>query len=69
MTFTGSEIFTVTNGTSPPCRKRLAAMTQFEVLCAANHCQRNGHHDLAAVLLKWQHRMHQTPRQRPPDAA
>ena len=69
MTLTGAEIFTVTDGASPPYQKRLADMTQFEVLCVANHCPRNGRHDMAAALLRWQHRMNQTPRQRPPDAA
>lgn len=69
MRLNGTEIFTVSDGASPPCRKRLADMTQFEALCAANQCQRNGHGDMAAALLRWQHRMHQTPRQRPPDAA
>lgn len=44
MTLTGAEIFTVTDGASPPRQKRLADMTQFEVLCVANHGQRNGRH-------------------------
>lgn len=69
MRLNGAEIFMVSDGLREPQHKRLADMTQFEVLCAANLCQRNGHGDMAATLLKWQHRMNQTPRQRPPDAA
>ena len=68
MRLNGAEIFTVTNGASPPRQKRLADMTRFEVLCAANLCQRNGHGDIAAALLRWQHAMNQ-PVCEPPDAA
>lgn len=49
MRLNGTEIFTVSDGASPPCRKRLVDMTQFEALCAANQCQRNGHGDMAAA--------------------
>ena len=69
MRLNGAEIFMVSDGLREAQHKRLADMDAFEVLCAANHCQRNGHADMAAALLKWQHAMNQTPRQRPPDAA
>lgn len=69
MRLNGLEWFALTDGLRETRYRRLEDMTQFEVLCAANHCQRNGHADMAAALLKWQHDMQQTPRQRPPDAA
>lgn len=64
---TGAEMFA--DGWRGTYRKRLSDMSQFEVLCAANECRRDDQDAVADALMRWQHRMHQTPRQRPPDAA
>ena len=62
MTFTGAELFTVTNGTSPPCRKRLVDMDAFEVLCLANAYRRHGNAAMADRLWTWRRqRIQQTP--------
>ena len=53
MTFTGAEIFTVTNGTCPPRRKRLADMDTFEILCVVNACRRRGNAAMANRLWTW----------------
>lgn len=67
MTFTGAEVFTVTNGTSPAYSKRLSAMDDFEILCLANAYRRHGNAAMADRLQTWRRqRIQQTP---PPDAA
>lgn len=67
MTFTGAELFTVTNGTSPPHRKRLADMDAFEILCLLNAYRRHGNATMADRLWTWRRqRIQQTP---PPGAA
>ena len=68
MTFTGAELFTVTNGTSPPCRKRLVDMDAFEVLMVANWFAKT-FPETSAALFAWQAKMRHNPRRAPPDAA
>lgn len=53
MKLTGSEVFTVTNGTTPPRRKWLLDLDDFEILCAANAYRRAGNVAMADALHAW----------------